>query len=61
VRLGVGRPIISTDVVDHVLNGFAADEKQALDEFLERACEAIVTILTNGILEGMNRFNRNPR
>ena len=60
VRMGVGRPETGEDVVGHVLDAFTPEEKQVLDKFLERTCEAIVTILTKGTLEGMNRFNRIP-
>lgn len=61
VRMGVGRPENGADAVNHVLNEFTADEKNVLDTMLQRTCEAIVTILTKGTQEGMNRFNRNPR
>lgn len=60
VRMGVGRPEGEIDVVGHVLDAFTPLEKQALDKLLERTCEAVVTVLTKGILEGMNRFNRIP-
>jgi PTH1 family peptidyl-tRNA hydrolase len=60
VRMGVGRPEGERDVVGHVLDAFTPAEKQLLDKLLERTCEAIVTILTKGTLEGMNRFNRIP-
>lgn len=60
VRMGVGRPEGERDVVGHVLDAFTPLETQVLDKLLERTCEAIVTILTKGTLEGMNRFNRIP-
>jgi PTH1 family peptidyl-tRNA hydrolase len=58
-RLGVGRSEYGADVVDHVLSTFNQEEKNAMEEFVQRACDAIVTILTEGIKEAMNRFNRN--
>lgn len=61
VRMGVGRPEDGREAADHVLQAFAPDEKSRLDGMLRRTCEAIVTILTKGTQEGMNRFNRNPR
>ena len=61
VRMGVGRPRGNADVVNHVLDGFTPDEKRALGPFLERTCEAIVTILSQGTREGMNKFNRMPQ
>jgi peptidyl-tRNA hydrolase, PTH1 family len=61
VRMGVGRSVYNAGVVDHVLSDFNRDEQNALNDFLKRACQAIVTILSKGTKEGMNRFNQNPR
>lgn len=58
VRLGVGRSERGADVVDHVLSTFTPDETAAMNDFLHRACEAIVTILSKGTKEAMNRFNQ---
>ena len=60
VRLGVGRSEQDRDVVDHVLSNFHPDEQNQLEDFLQRACQAITTILCEGTTEGMNRFNQNP-
>lgn len=60
VRLGIGRSENGADVVDHVLSTFSRDETAAIDELLQRACEAIVNIVTVGTKEAMNRFNQNP-
>ncbi|MBR9981240.1 MAG: aminoacyl-tRNA hydrolase [Desulfatitalea sp.] len=61
VRIGVGRSAGNRDVVGHVLGTFDPDEKQALDELLRTASEAITAILTKGTTHGMNRYNQNPR
>jgi peptidyl-tRNA hydrolase, PTH1 family len=61
VRIGVGRSDLSTNVVGHVLGVFSQDERNALAEFLQQACKAVITILCEGTKEGMNRFNQNPR
>ncbi len=60
VRVGVGRPERGSDVVQHVLEPFSAEEKMPLDDFLDRAAEAAVTVLSQGVKFGMNRFNRKP-
>jgi len=61
LRIGIGRSASdTTDVVDHVLSEFDQDQKKMLGEFLQRASEAIVTILTRGTKDGMNRYNQNP-
>lgn len=61
VRVGVGRPQFDGDVVNHVLKEFNHDEKAKLDELIQRACQAIETILCKGTKEGMNRYNQRPR
>jgi PTH1 family peptidyl-tRNA hydrolase len=61
VRLGVGRSEKGAEVVDHVLGMFNHDEKNVMDDFFQRACEAIIMIVTKGTNEAMNRCNRNLR
>ncbi len=58
VRLGVGRSDRAANVVGHVLGTFSADERTVLNDFLQRTCEAIVTILTEGTKIAMNRYNQ---
>jgi len=57
VRIGIGRPEGPMDVSDYVLGNFTADEWRALEPILDKAAEAVSTILTHGVNEGMNRFN----
>ncbi|MBU0986037.1 MAG: aminoacyl-tRNA hydrolase [Proteobacteria bacterium] len=57
LRIGVGSVAAETDVTNHVLGRFNADEKKALNQIITRAREAVVTILCKGTEEGMNRFN----
>ena len=59
LRIGVGRSETGSSVSDHVLGPFYDDERQLLDTILNRARDAVVTILTEGSKIGMNRFNRN--
>jgi peptidyl-tRNA hydrolase, PTH1 family len=61
LRVGVGRSQTKGDVVDHVLGQFDHDEKSILDDTLQKATEAITTILSKGTKEGMNRYNQIPR
>ncbi|MBW2366712.1 MAG: aminoacyl-tRNA hydrolase [Deltaproteobacteria bacterium] len=62
VRIGVGRgmddPGQDKQVVSHVLGKFDTRETRLLDETIDCACEAVVTILCKGIVEGMNSFNK---
>ena len=59
VRLGVGRSEYGAGAVDHVLGQFQDGEKQMLQELLQRACDAVLTVLCEGTKAGMNRFNQN--
>lgn len=61
LRVGVGRSQTSGDVIDHVLGQFCYDERSALGDILQKATEAIATILSKGTKEGMNRYNQSPR
>jgi len=57
VRIGIGRSNAEASVTNHVLGRFNADETQVLSRVVERARDAVVTILCKGLKEGMNRFN----
>lgn len=57
LRIGVGRSETGSSVSDHVLGPFHDDESTLLDGILNRARNAVVTILTEGPKVGMNRFN----
>ena len=57
LRIGVGRSETGSSVSDHVLGPFYDDESTLLDGILNRARDAVVTILTEGPKTGMNRFN----
>ena len=57
LRIGVGRPGDHKGVTDHVLGRFSESEQNVLDQLIMRARDAAVTILCDGIQEGMNAFN----
>jgi len=57
LRIGVGRSEEKINTTDHVLGRFKPEEKKVLGPIIVRAREAVVTILTKGIEEGMNRFH----
>lgn len=59
VRMGVGRSEADANVVNHVLSEFSRAERKGLDDFVQRTCQAVETILCEGTREGMNRFNQN--
>jgi len=57
LRIGIGRPPGDIEVVAHVLSEFQIDEIPALSSLIDRACEAVTTVLAEGIRTAMNRFN----
>jgi PTH1 family peptidyl-tRNA hydrolase len=61
LRIGVGRGTTASGggdhVVGHVLGRFSAEENRLLDQVLTQARDAVVTILREGVVIGMNRFN----
>ncbi|MEA3365913.1 MAG: aminoacyl-tRNA hydrolase [Candidatus Hydrogenedentes bacterium] len=57
LRLGVGRAGHSADTVNHVLSSFAAAERPQVNEMVERATEAVMSFVTNGLERAMNTFN----
>jgi len=57
LRLGIGRSGEDVDVVDHVLGQFDDREAENLAEFINRASEAAVKVLCDGVNAGMNQFN----
>ncbi len=57
LRIGVGRSGSGISVSDYVLGRFSDKEKEDLDRMIKTARDAAVTILCDGITEGMNRFN----
>jgi len=58
LRLGVGRPENpQVPVADYVLNKFTADEFQKLPEFLNKAGDAVESLLREGIQKASTKFN----
>ncbi|MBU1877907.1 MAG: aminoacyl-tRNA hydrolase [Chloroflexi bacterium] len=60
LRVGIDRPPEQMDVMDYVLQSFGPDERAALDTVIPRAVETVRCVLTDGLTEAMNRFNRAP-
>ena len=57
LRVGVGGRPGDRDMVDHVLSGFAPDERTRVDEAVERAAEAVWCVVRDGVDPAMNRYN----
>lgn len=57
LRLGIGNDFPRGGMVDYVLSPFTADERPFIEEAVERACQAALAFVTEGVEEAMNRFN----
>ncbi len=60
LRVGIGRPPEGMDPAQFVLTPFTAEERATMDPALERATEAIETVIREGLQPAMSRFNAKP-
>jgi len=58
LRLGIGKPPENEEILDFVLNPFAAADD--IEGLIERGIQAVDVYLTEGIEAAMNRFNGLP-
>jgi len=58
LRFGIGRPEAAISAVDWVLDAFSDTEEVALEERIPMAAEAVGSILIDGVVPSMNRYNR---
>jgi PTH1 family peptidyl-tRNA hydrolase len=58
LRVGVGRGDARRDLADHVLAGFAPEERSGVDVAVTRAAEAVECWMLDGLAKTMNVFNR---
>lgn len=58
VRMGVGRPPQGVDPTEYVLEPFLPQEEVFLTDVVSQAAEAVESLLENGPLRAMERFNR---
>ena len=57
VRLGIGRPMGQQDPADFVLKQFSKEEKQTLEEFIERGSDVVESLIENGLEFTQGKFN----
>jgi PTH1 family peptidyl-tRNA hydrolase len=56
LRLGIGRPEHG-NVTGHVLGRFRPDEEPTIDDLLERACDALEIVMSEGVATAQNRLH----
>ena len=65
LRVGIGRPIKNegsteiseADIIAYVLSDFTEEEKQTIVQVIPMVSEAILYLLTEGLVAAMNRYN----
>ena len=57
VRFGIGRPAGRMDAADYVLRDFSAAERKDLDFHVDRAADAVETLVRDGLESAQNRYN----
>ena len=57
IRIGIGRPKHNGDEINYVIGAIPEEEIPKLDDGVEKAKEAIIEIIKNGIDSAMNKFN----
>jgi len=57
LRLGIGRPPGRMDPAAYVLQNFSRDELKLVSEILDRAADAALEFVMNGLDKAMNKFN----
>lgn len=57
VRVGIGRPPGRQSPVDFVLKAYTSTERKDLPEVVERAADAVSSLIVEGLERTQNRFN----
>ena len=57
LRIGIGRPPAGVEPETFVLERFGQDERPVIDEAIERAANAALAVVSDGLEAAMNRIN----
>ncbi|MDK2897425.1 MAG: peptidyl-tRNA hydrolase, family [Candidatus Atribacteria bacterium] len=57
VRVGIGKPDDRRAIIEHVLGEPAGEEKKILNRAADRACQAVIAIVKQGVEKAMNEYN----
>jgi PTH1 family peptidyl-tRNA hydrolase len=61
LRIGIGRPPGRMDPAKFVLQDFPSSEQFTLSEVLDRAAEAVLSFVQDGVQAAMNKFNASSK
>ena len=57
IRIGIGNAPEGWDLADYVLGRFSGEESKVIGQIVERAANAAVTVMTDGVAAAMNLYN----
>ena len=57
LRIGIGRPPGTMDPAAYVLQDFSREEMKVLSEIIDRAADAALEFVKNGLNAAMNKYN----
>jgi PTH1 family peptidyl-tRNA hydrolase len=57
LRIGVGRPPRGVDPTEYVLQPFGLEERGVIGEALDRAVDAVGTLMSEGLQKAMGRYH----
>jgi PTH1 family peptidyl-tRNA hydrolase len=57
LRIGIGRPPGRMDPAAYVLQNFSREEMKVLSEIIDRAADAALTFVVDGLNKSMNKYN----
>lgn len=56
IRIGIGKPVYE-DRVSYVLGRFSKEDRQSIDQAIQKAAAAVEMIIKDGMNAAMNRYN----
>lgn len=57
IRVGIGKPIYKDDLINYVIGKISNEEEQKLDTGAQKAKDAVIEFIKNGIDSAMNKYN----
>ncbi|MDZ7289211.1 MAG: aminoacyl-tRNA hydrolase [candidate division KSB1 bacterium] len=57
LRIGIGSEFAKGEMIDHVLSPFSKEEQELMPAAYDRAVEAALSFVNDGLEQAMNRFN----